>query len=235
MRKQANEQLGLLEELELVHGMHQMMLKLLQDLGFSPPDGHHDPETEGPVADVSYDERRANIYRGFLDVVADKERLEKRIESVKKEEAKRPGQAGLPAAPSPLFNLLNLCITLKRSFVSCIFTSQKHRPFCSHSASNFVPSKASNDLVYRQIKMPHALIEFLGELLVQLPRAWRENGNWAVFKLQFLAVYVLVAGFHAGTCLIGHVVNWNTSDASCLIAGVVVEQLLTLIMAFPFI
>ncbi|KAK1255881.1 hypothetical protein MKX07_008140 [Trichoderma sp. CBMAI-0711] len=83
--------------------------------------------------------------------------------------------------------------------------------------------------------MPHALIEFVNEFFVQLPRAWRENGNWAVFKLQFLAVYVLVAAFHTGTCLVGHVVTWSTADASCMIAGVVVEQLLTFLTAFPFI
>ncbi|KAL6882410.1 hypothetical protein HDV57DRAFT_496396 [Trichoderma longibrachiatum] len=83
--------------------------------------------------------------------------------------------------------------------------------------------------------MPHVLIDFLNDFLVQLPRAWRENNNWTVFKLQFLAVYVLVAGFHAGTCLVGHVVNWNAADASCMLARVVVEQLLTLVIAFPFI
>ncbi|KAH0497289.1 hypothetical protein TgHK011_004604 [Trichoderma gracile] len=94
MRKQANEQLGLLEELELVHGMHQQMLKLLQDLGFSPPDGHQVPETNASEAEAGYDERRANIYKGYQDVVAYMERLEMRIESVKKEEAKRQGLPG---------------------------------------------------------------------------------------------------------------------------------------------
>ncbi|ETS03484.1 hypothetical protein M419DRAFT_7404 [Trichoderma reesei RUT C-30] len=95
MRKQGNEQLGLLEELELVHGVHQQMLKLLQDLGFSPPDGHQNTETNGSEADAGYDERRANIYKGYQDVVAYKEGLEKRIESVKKEDAKRRGQPGV--------------------------------------------------------------------------------------------------------------------------------------------
>ncbi|KAK1255872.1 hypothetical protein MKX07_008131 [Trichoderma sp. CBMAI-0711] len=95
MRKQTNEQLGLLEELELVHGIHQQMLKLLHDLGFSPPDGHQNAETNASGADAGYDERRANIYKGYQDVVAHKEALEMRIESVKKEDAKRRGQPGV--------------------------------------------------------------------------------------------------------------------------------------------
>ncbi|PTB70409.1 hypothetical protein BBK36DRAFT_1155216 [Trichoderma citrinoviride] len=93
MRKQSDEQLGILEELELVHGMHQMILQLLQDLGFSPPDeGHQIPETDASGADALYDERRADIYKGFQDVVAEKEKLEVRIASLKKEDVQRRGQ-----------------------------------------------------------------------------------------------------------------------------------------------
>ncbi|KAL7808113.1 hypothetical protein V8C44DRAFT_359859 [Trichoderma aethiopicum] len=95
MRKQTNEQLGLLEELELVHGTHQMMLKLLQDLGFSPPDDHPDADANASEANPGYDERTANIYKGIRDVVAEKERLEKRIERVKQEDAKQRGPSGV--------------------------------------------------------------------------------------------------------------------------------------------
>lgn len=95
MRKQTNEQLGLLEELELVHGTHRMMLKLLQDLGFSPPDDHPDADANTSEADPGYDERTANIYKGIRDVVAEKERLEKRIERVKQEDAKQRGPSGV--------------------------------------------------------------------------------------------------------------------------------------------
>ncbi|KAL6871362.1 hypothetical protein J3F83DRAFT_659466 [Trichoderma novae-zelandiae] len=83
--------------------------------------------------------------------------------------------------------------------------------------------------------MPHALVELVNEFCVQLPRAWRENSNWGLFKIQFVAVYVIVAGLHTATCAFGSVVNSSTSHASCFIAKAVFEELLTVIIAFPFI
>ncbi|KAL6871361.1 hypothetical protein J3F83DRAFT_714269 [Trichoderma novae-zelandiae] len=95
MQNQGKEGLGMLEELELVHGMYQMILQLLKDLGFSPADAHQHPKAYLPEAAADYEERRANIHKEFLEVAAETERVEMRIDALKKEDAERQGRSGV--------------------------------------------------------------------------------------------------------------------------------------------
>ncbi|KAF3068563.1 hypothetical protein CFAM422_007591 [Trichoderma lentiforme] len=86
MRKQTDETL---EPTQIMHETLQMMLRLMDVLGFKPQDVHQDQGMEMDQAGTPAlrDERIANLYKGYHDMVEHKNRIERALALLERQEA----------------------------------------------------------------------------------------------------------------------------------------------------
>lgn len=86
MRKKTDERL---EPTQIMHETLQMMLQLMKVLGFAPPNVHQDQGAEIDETGSANirDERIANIYKGYYDMVEHKNRLEGILDSLERQNA----------------------------------------------------------------------------------------------------------------------------------------------------
>lgn len=86
MRKQTDETL---ETTQIMHETLHMMLELMEALGFKPKDVHQDRGMEMDQAGTSAlcDERVSNLYKGYHDMVEHKNRIERVLALLERQEA----------------------------------------------------------------------------------------------------------------------------------------------------
>lgn len=86
MPKQTDETL---EATQIMHETLQMMLALMEVLGFKPQDIHQDQgmKMDQAEAPALRDERIANLYKGYHDMVEHKNRLERALALLERQDA----------------------------------------------------------------------------------------------------------------------------------------------------
>lgn len=94
MRKQTDETL---ETTQIMHETLQMMLRLMDVLGFKPQDVHQDQgmKMDQAEAPAPLDERIANLYKGYYGMVEHKNRIERILDMLERQDAeslKQPDQ-----------------------------------------------------------------------------------------------------------------------------------------------